>query len=188
MIKINLVPKEILDKEAQRQRAIQIGVAAGLVLILIVGLSYWHYHTRSSLEAELAQAKADAERLKDAKSKLAQARSRQAAVQKRREVLQGLISSRRLYPVFMSDMVDMMPRSIWLENLKTKGTGPEALSVEFSAVALRPEDVADWLRVLNSSQSAKLHGRFSDAALTGGISIAETQDKFGFKMNYVLNK
>lgn len=188
MIKINLVPQEILAKEAQKQRIMQIGLGAGLFLVLVAGLSYWHYKKKSDLEAALVEAKAKMETLKDAKSKLDAAKKRQADVLRRREILQGLLSSRRLYPIFMSDMIDILPRTVYLESLSTTNTGPESLNISLGAVAQRPEDISDWLRVLSSTRTATLRGQFTEAQLSGGISIAETGDKFALTMKYALLK
>jgi len=186
MIKINLVPQDVLDREVQKQRIAQVGVVAGVVVVLLAGVSYAHWHAKVTLQAELKVAQAEMEKLKDAKNKLDLAKRRQEDVKRRRGILQELLSSRKLYPVFMSDMIDVLPSAVWIEALDSKNTSLESLDLSISALAQRPEDVAGWLRALNSTSTGtfKTRGQFSAAVLGADITISELQNKFSLKMKY----
>jgi Tfp pilus assembly protein PilN len=182
VIRINLVPQELLDREAQKRRVAQAGVILGLVLFVGVGISFLHYHRKIRLEKKLQLAQAELGKLKDVKDKLAAAKSRQAQVLSRRAVIKGLMTSRRFYPRFMSDLADVLPSGIWLEALALQG-GPEGLNITVSAGALQSGDITDWFRTLSSTGTTQLFGKFSEPNL-GAIAVAPLKNSFTMKIKY----
>jgi len=46
MIKVNLVPAEILKKEEQRRQMVLVGIGAGFLAVIFAGISFMHFHKR----------------------------------------------------------------------------------------------------------------------------------------------
>ncbi|MFA5138514.1 MAG: hypothetical protein WC728_04710 [Elusimicrobiota bacterium] len=186
MIRVNLVPQDILDRELQKQRLGQIGVIGVFAALLFAGVSYWHHHRKVVLEAEVATAKTELAALEKYKSMLAEATARRDKVVARRKVIEGLLSSRLVYPRFMTDISESMPKGMWLETLKTTNKTNTTLQVDADAAVLKPENAAQWLRGVNAStQPVQLTGggRFS-AGQTKILTIGETATKFTINMTY----
>lgn len=65
MIKINLVPAEILAKAHQRQQNLQVAAAVVLVLAVVVMISLGHYWSLTKLEGQLGEDNLRLEELKE---------------------------------------------------------------------------------------------------------------------------
>jgi len=186
MIRVNLVPQDILDRELQKQRLGRIGAVAILFGLAFAGVSYWHHHRKVVLEADVATAKAELTELEKFKNMLTEATARRDKVVARRKVIEGLLTSRLIYPRFMTDIGESLPRGMWLESMKTANKPNNTLQVDASAATLRPEDAAQWLREVNASTpTAQLTGggRFSTGK-TASLAIGEASTKFSISMTY----
>lgn len=184
MIRVNLVPQDILDRELQKQRMVQVGVVAAVFGLAFAGLSYSHYHRKVVLTAQLEQAKKELAELEKYKNLLTEATSKRNTVVARRKVIEGLLTSRLVYPRFMTDIGEGLPKGMWLESLTTTTKPNNVVEVSAGAASLRPEDAAQWLRGVNASTSAVLSGggRFSGGK-TASLTIGDTT-KFSITMTY----
>lgn len=185
MIRVNLVPQDILDRELQKQRLVQVGVVAALLGIAFAGVSYSHYHRKVVLTAQLEAAKQELAELEKYKNLLNEATAKRNNVVNRRKVIEGLLTSRLVYPRFMSDIGEILPKGMWLESLSTTNKPNNVLDVSASAASLRPEDAAQWLRGVNVSTPTVLGGggKFSGGK-TASLSIGETATRFSITMTY----
>lgn len=175
MIKINLVPQEVLDKELQKQRALQVGVVAGLLALGFVGVSYGHHRKKVKLERQLTQLEATLKTL-EKEMRLVQALENQAkGLRARLGVVNNLLKSRELYPRFMTELLKTLPSGVWLLTLDTRGS--DALSLDISAAASSSEAIADWLRTLEETK------QFSGSAL-GPITITGRTHRFNVSVKY----
>lgn len=165
MIKINLIPREILDKELQRQRAIQAGLGAAAVAVLAVGISLTHYYRAVSLEKTLAGNEDRLQKLQKIVAEVEQYEATLNAVRARLNVIVDLLKSRPLYPYFMEDLLKSMPGGVWLISVNSQNEGSQ-LKLSITARASSSEDVAAWLRHMESSD------RFSAPAL-GPVTVTE---------------
>ncbi len=176
MIKVNLVPQEILDKEAQKQQALQVGVVMGVFVLVLAGVSFGHYYKKVKLVKELAEMEAQLKKLEVIVQQVEALEAKASAVRARLNVMEDLIKSRELYPGFMTDLLKTFPPGVWLTSLTTTGAG-KGLTVSMGAMARTPEDVSEWLRTLQKSE------RFSNPTI-GAINMGAAGGN-SFAMNAV---
>lgn len=178
MIKINLVPQEILDKEVQRQRIIQVSVVGAIVAVVLALVSFGHYQTKASLAESLTVHEAKLKNLQAIVDQVNAFEARAKAVRARLAVMMDLVQSRDLYPVFMTDLIESFPDGVWIGPLTTSGDAKKGLLIKMPAHAVSTRDVTNWLRGIESSPL------FSDSKI-GSISIKEDGvHDFSMSMKY----
>ncbi|MBI5630355.1 MAG: PilN domain-containing protein [Elusimicrobia bacterium] len=161
MIKINLVPAEILAKAQQKQQMIQAGVGAGFILLLVVGISVAHWFKLKRLERHAATQQAQLKKLEVVVAKVEELEKTAGAVRSRLSVITDLLKGRPLYPYFMSDFVRSVPMGVRVKSLSTSGGGSAAgpLKISLSADSRSNEDIAAWIKKLEQS------GRFGQVEM-----------------------
>jgi Tfp pilus assembly protein PilN len=151
MIKINLVPAEILAKARQRQLVIQAS-AIGLVLSLVLALiSVAHWFSLHQLNNDYKYKEAKLQKLSVIVSEVEQLEKSAAAVRARLGVIDSLLKGRAYYPIFMSQFAATVPSGVTVTNVGTapkKGKEGDTLTLTISAEANSNDDIAAWLRVL----------------------------------------
>ena len=178
MIKINLVPQEILDKEKQKRYVFLASICAGFVVVLFLGLSFFHFYKGVRLQKHLKEQQVKLKSLEAIVRQVEELERKAAAVRARLNVITDLLKSRPLQPNFMEDLLKTFPSGVWLKSLQTSNKG-KGLDVNMGAVSLSSEDIAEWLRVLESSE------RFHKPALGSiNVSVAEGTSAFSMKVSY----
>src|SRR5262249_42386015 len=131
MIKINLVPHEILAHERQRQRVLQLGVVASASVLLVFGISAWHYRQGVKAAAVLAATdKEYKEKWADIGAKLDKRKADVEALKTRLGVITDLLKGRAMYPHFMVDVGKTMPNDAWVTAIgTTRDSGKNQLKV-----------------------------------------------------------
>ena len=176
MIKINLVPAEILSKARQKQQMMQVA-AGGVAVLVIVGLiSAVHWFQLGRLESQLADGQGRLKKLEVIVAKVEELERTAAAVRARLGVITDLLKGRPLYPYFMSDFVRSVPPGIRVKTLSTAGGGSSAgpLKLTMAAESRSNTDIAAWVKKMEES------GKFSAielgpvTSLTGGFSFTLT--------------
>lgn len=177
MIKVNLVPAEILAKAQQKQQMLQVAAAGVVVLGIIVLISLSHYWTYERIEKKLAKDKADLKKLEVIVAKVEELERTAAALRARLNVINDLLRSRPFYPYFMSDFVRSVPMGVRVKTLGTTGGGSAAgpLKLTIAAEARTNEDIAEWVRRMEES------GRFTNAEL-GPVSSDAATSNYNFTM------
>lgn len=161
MIKVNLVPRELLDREAQKQRMAQAAVAGACLVLVLVGVSGWHWLRATKAESQLADLNKEYERLAKVVKQVEELEATAKAVKTRLEVMNGLLKVRPLYPFFMTDLQATMPPGTWLTTLTTVHKDPNQLTVTIgNAGANSSEGLTQWLRNIEAS------GRFEEPKLS----------------------
>lgn len=155
MIKINLVPQEILDKEIQKQRLVQVGIAAGFLFLIFAGVSFKHYYRGVTLAKTLAEQEAKFDKLAKIVAQVEALEQQAKAVRGRLDVMKELNRSRPLYPRFMGDLLSTFPKGVYLKSLTTTTAGMKIV-VSMGAESVSSQDVSDWYRTLEVSE--KFHG------------------------------
>src|SRR5690349_5170015 len=105
MIKINLVPQDILFQEQQQLRKLQGGaVAAGaaLVVVLISGVQWYRVNRLETRQHEVEKEYKD--KWADIGAKLEAKKAAADALRTRLNVITDLLKGRPLYPHFMVDL------------------------------------------------------------------------------------
>jgi Tfp pilus assembly protein PilN len=161
MIKVNLVPADILAKAQQKQQALQAAALGVLVLIIVTMVSIGHYYRLNRLEHTLAIDNIELKKLEVIVAKVEELEKTAAAVRARLNVITDLLKGRPLYPYFMSDFVKSVPSGIRVKTLTTSGGGSAAgaLKLSMGAQARTNEEIAAWVRKMEET------GRFSAVEL-----------------------
>src|SRR5882762_7478074 len=126
MIKINLVPSEILAKAQQKHQVFQAAAVGILTLAVVVLVSLGHWVKLKKLESKLAQDNASLKKLEVIVAQVEELEKEAAAVRSRLNVITDLLKGRPLYPYFMSDFVRVVPPGVRVKNLNTTGGGSSA--------------------------------------------------------------
>ncbi len=152
MIKINLVPQELLVQWRQKQRMWRLSVAAAALLVALVVFSAVLGIRLQRMESLLVARQAEASRLAAVVLKVKEAESLAAALQARLRVIEDLDKGRRAYPLFMSDFVRSAPGGVRVISMTTNGGGGSPVKMNVSARARTNEDIAAWVRRLEESR------------------------------------
>lgn len=173
MIRVNLVPQEILNKEAQRQQAIQFGIVAGFLVVILAGISFSHYYANAKVQQELTTKKDQLKKLEKIVKQVEALETQARAVRARLNVIKDLLKARELYPRFMTEVLKTFPAGVWITNMGTSQSGT-GLAVSMSSKARAPEDVSEWLRILAASElfSAPTIGAIGMNPATGEQSFS----------------
>lgn len=169
MIKVNLVPADILAKAQQKQQTLQAAVVGVAMLMLVALVSAGHYYRYNRLNRLMAKDNIELKKLEVIVAKVEELEKTAAAVRARLSVITDLLKGRPLYPYFMSDFVRSVPSGVRIKALTTSGGGSAgvALKLSMSAEARTNEDIAAWVRRMEDS------GRFTSVELgavtTGGV-------------------
>ncbi|MDX6770446.1 MAG: PilN domain-containing protein [Elusimicrobiota bacterium] len=151
MIKVNLVPADILAKAAQRQLLLQISVIGALLLLLLTGLSAGHFYGKYRLEQDLAYNEAELKRLSAIVAQVEELEKAAAAVRARLNVIEDLLRGRAFYPIFMSEFARTVPPGVRVTNMRTTSQPASALKLDIAATANTNEDIAAWVRTLETN-------------------------------------
>ena len=176
MIKINLLPAELLRREEKKLQGIWIGMGVAGFLLLLLAVSGFQWMRAKSLERKLHLVQEELERLKPIVAKVEALEAEKAELQKRLSVVQQLMQGRVLYTHFMEDLVRSLPPTVWFNSLSTQGEGTQ-VKFQASANALSHTHVADWIRNLEGS------GKFNPVEL-GGVTISNALFNFSLTSTY----
>lgn len=177
MIKINLVPAELLAKARQRQLILQAAVVGGLLALVLVLVSVGHWYGKRSLEAELATNEAELKRLDRVVKQVEELEKAAAAVRARLNVIEDLLLGRTFYPVFMSEFARSVPGGIKVNSMTTAGTTPGTIKLAITGVANSNEDIAAWVKTLEKN------AKFGLVEL-GAVTASASQFTFAMTATY----
>ena len=169
MIKINLVPADLLDKARQRQQTVQVAAVAIVFAVVVAGLSAVHLFKAQRLEAELVTVKAEMKRWQEKLDKLNDLQRKTDEVKARIRVISDLRAGRALYPLFMSDFVRAVPAGVWVKGLAVSNLPNLSLKLNISADSATSEDIMGWIKNMTDG------GKFSGMEM-GGVSVALSPD------------
>ena len=178
MIRVNLVPAEILAKAQQKQQVLQATAAGIFALIIVALISLGHYYKLNQLDRQLQADNKRLDQLKVIVQKVEELEKTRDAVKARLGVITDLLKGRALYPHFMSDFARSVPAGIQIKTMTTSGGGSSAapLKLTMTAEARENDDIAVWVKRMQTS------GRFSAIEL-GAVNEAGTV--YDFKMTSV---
>lgn len=177
MIKINLVPSEILAKAKQRQLLLQAAVIGGLMALVLVVVSFGHWYGKHSLEITLAADEAELKRLDRVVKQVEELEKAAAAVRARLGVIENLLLGRAYYPVFMSEFARSVPAGVRVNSLNTTITTPGTMKLTIGGTANSNEDIAAWVKTLEKNV------KFGMVEL-GAVTVSGMNYTFGMTATY----
>jgi Tfp pilus assembly protein PilN len=177
MIKVNLVPAEIIAKAKQRQLLLQAAVLGSLMGLVLVVVSVGHWYGKHTLEIVLAADEAELKRLDRVVKQVEELEKAAAAVRARLNVIEDLLLGRAYYPIFMSEFARSVPAGIKVNAMTTSTMSPGTLKLGISAIANSNEDVAAWVKTLEKN------AKFGMIEL-GAVTVSGTSYTFVLTATY----
>lgn len=167
MIKINLIPAENIE-QLNKRAVIAKSVLAGISVIVIVALVSVVQITRAKRlesvlkirEAELKSLQQEIESVKAIEGQIAEVERYLGAINK-------ITKNKLIYTVFLQDLMDDLPGTIWFSNLTTNSK-ENILSLNITATSMSAYDLAYWINAI------EINPKYSEMEL-GAISITETE-------------
>jgi Tfp pilus assembly protein PilN len=177
MIKVNLVPAEILAKAKQRQMLVQGAVLGSLMALVLVVVSFGHWYGKHTLEITLSVDEAELKRLDRVVKQVEELEKAAAAVRARLNVIEDLLLGRAYYPVFMSEFARSVPAGVKVNTLGTSTAAPGTIKLSISAIANSNEEIAAWVKTLEKNP------KFAMIEL-GAVSVSGTSYNFAVTATY----
>ena len=166
MLRVNLLPPELVIRHAERRRARRF-VAAGLVaLLLVAGADLAMRARRSSVEPLLADQLAENARLEARAQVLTPFSKLQREVATRRDIVREVQARRVDWSRLFREVSLAIPRGAWLTSIRGSlrdgaAPGDDLGTVSFTGYGARAATVSDWL-----SNLTRIHG-LTDAWSSG---------------------
>lgn len=177
MIKVNLVPSEILAKAKARQLVLQAAVLGGCVALLFVGASFGHWYGKHALEITLVEKEAKLKELDAIVKQVEELEKAAAAVRARLNVIEDLLLGRAFYPIFMSEFARSVPAGVKVNSMTTATLSPGTIKLVISAVANSHEDIVAWAKALEKN------AKFGLVEL-GAVAASGSTYTFGLTATY----
>ena len=178
MIKVNIVPVEILAKARQKLLLFQASFVGSLCLLVVVIASIMHYAGYRNVQNEIRVKESKLKNLGAIVAQVEELEKKAVEVKSRLGLIEGLLKGRAFYPVFMSEFVRTVPGGIKVTNMTTVEQGnPTTVKIAITAQAQTNDDVANWVRTLQG------HPHFSSIEL-GSVSLSGKQRNFTINGSY----
>ncbi|MDD2773770.1 MAG: PilN domain-containing protein [Elusimicrobiales bacterium] len=181
MIRVNLIPPEFLENQRQRTQNMRIAGGAVVILVVFTGLTFMHIQSTVAIEKDLRQKESALRELDSKVSKVTELEALRAASAAHLDALNGLISSRYYYPVFLSDIEKGLPATVWMTELRTQLREDGKIDFTITASARNGDDVALWLSRLEDD------GKFSNVNL-GQVNVGPNLFTFPITGLYATKK
>ena len=172
MMRINLLPPEILERRKAERRFGWVIVAAIVVAVLLAGVWAFAFFRLQSKEDELASIQQEVQSTNAQAAQLAIFEERATELESRRATAQLALSSRRNWARLLSELSLVLPSDVWVETL----LAGESNGLELSGWAVdSPEDSPD----VGHKTMAKMLVRLADLAqLTDVWLTSSTKAEF----------
>jgi len=181
MIKVNLVPAELLAKAKQRQLMLQAAVLGSLMVLVLVAASFGHWYGKRQLEQRLEYAESELKRLDRIVKQVEELEKAAAAVRARLGVIENLLLGRAYYPIFMSEFARTVPSGVRVNAMTTGSLTPGTIRMSIAAIANSNEDIAAWVKTMEKNP------RFGLIELGAVTAAGLTQYAFTITATYTSN-
>lgn len=180
MIKINLLPKEIEQKAAARQKIMLIAGIGGIFLLIFIGGYFLRVTKLTSLKGRIAEIEKELKKLEPIVQKVNNIKANKDALNSKIKVIKNLMKSRLLYPIFMEDFAAILPPKVWITGLNTK-SGDNILDLNFKVLARDNYAVADFINDLEVSRKFQ---EIKFAGITTTSQVGEEIRSFSISCSY----
>ncbi len=168
MIKINLTPKEYLDKLERSILIAKIILAGIAAFIIVLSLSVWLFTKAMAIEIELSSKMLEYNSLKEDVKKAEEIKSQINEINNYISAIDKITKGRYIYVAFMQDVNNNLPDTMWFTGIETKGSG-ESLQVNTNLFSNSLYDIAWWISFLEKNE------RMQNINV-GNISVSEGEE------------
>ena len=182
MIKINLLPKELQEKDKGLDWVI-LGYA--IIGILIIAGTSIYFIQLNDYKKELKKKERWSSQLAGIKAKVAQVEqldSQKNILNAKKNTVVELVKARLLYPKFMETLYQILPVDIWLDALSLSEDGQKNLGIILVSNSLTTDSIADWLQRMESN--TKLFSNISLSAIEVNETSLPGTSYFKFTLNF----
>jgi Tfp pilus assembly protein PilN len=180
---VNLLPQT--QRRTPGFAGMRTPLIAAAAVVLLGGMGFWGYSVRADaneVKDQVAQASAERDALRDQLGAFQQAQARVAAQSVRRGAVVGLVEGRVNWERLVRDISAVMPRQVWLTNLKGEteaATAAAAAPAPNNANAVVPRGIHLDGFAYTQDQVALLMSRVSTVPGLGEprLATSETQDR-----------
>lgn len=117
MFKINLLPKEVLEKRRYEDWYPRVFLIAAVALVLVIALYALFAFQANSMRSELQSTREESERYKQSAEKLSIFQKKETQLQEREVVAQAALAGRVNVGEVVNDVSLVLPDEVWLESL-----------------------------------------------------------------------
>ncbi|MBI2070000.1 MAG: hypothetical protein HYT79_05300 [Elusimicrobia bacterium] len=178
MVRINLIPKEYIQKQT---RAVMVkigGAVGGVAALAIVGVSMTIYFQSRSLAREVETLEAKVKQLEEIAREVDALEAKKAAILSKNGVVQSLLGGRFDYPKVMEALVmSLPPNQIWFTSVGTAKSAEGGYQLTIQANSVGIQAVIKWLERLEATKG------FSGIKL-GSISNSASGSAFPITLVY----
>jgi len=163
MSQVNLLPRELKERQQVRRQAVLAGLAGAAVIALLVLLYFWQTLRLADVNAQLEDQRAENAQLQGEITQLQRFEERLQELEARRALVATIEQNEVSWSGVLRDISLVIPNTMWLTDMNgavsasTAGavpppeggeavtTGPLIGSIQFNGVALDTQTVALWL-------------------------------------------
>jgi len=183
MIKINLLAPESIKKEEPKE-IIALAVTI-MVVFCAVGIFNYLIKVRdfASLESQINQTQNELNKYESIVSQVDALQATKAVLETKKNVINNLMAGRLTYPVFMEELLQLLPQNVWLKSMNTATNSDGTMKVDITADALDVYSIADLITALSSNSDF-------DKVDTGPITTSPDpkMPTSSFTMNFIYKR
>ncbi|MCS7184918.1 MAG: PilN domain-containing protein [bacterium] len=179
MIKINLLPPEIIYKRKFKQQQ-KIAIMFILLYILIGFIMYTNKANEARiLTNEISRGNELLARYETTVRKVEEIEAKKNNLNVKFSAINSLIKKAYIYPKFFEDFLATIPSGIWLTNMSFTDRG-DSFELTMGVNASNYNTIADWIKNIENS------GKFLEYEI-GAISISETteESRYSFPLRLI---
>ena len=117
MIRINLIPPEILAAQEKKEQQILMGVGVGAIAAVVALFWVVKSHQAGTLKEQVRAAQSELEAYRTVDAQIQQIQQEREQLVKKRSVIQEVNQDRLVYPKFFEDLLPLSPADVWFTNL-----------------------------------------------------------------------
>lgn len=120
MIRINLLPPEIIEHHKTVKQMFIIFSITGLILIFMISFLFFLTIKITILNAKLTEITKEIETYQSIITKLKEVEIAKEKLQKRLDVVKQIMKNQEVWPNILAELHNSIPETIWLDNFYTK--------------------------------------------------------------------
>ncbi|MBU0951575.1 MAG: PilN domain-containing protein [Elusimicrobia bacterium] len=150
MIKINLIPPEVLQKEAKKRVTILISLGAGALISFSIIFFFYRLTVAKQLSGELTVLQQELKKYQTIVDEVNRLKGITAILEAKKNTIQNLMKGRLFYPKLMEEFMQILPQPVWLTAMNTTSSS-DGFLITMSCVSYDNIAIADFLSNLQSS-------------------------------------
>src|SRR3989339_1010887 len=182
MIKVTLLPSELIRKEERRE----IFVIACIAVAILFGLGMLRYTMKiayyRNLQVRIGNTQQELNRYESIVRQVEALQATKAVLETKKNVISSLMAWRVIYPVFMEEILQLLPANIWFASLTTQSQAEGRMTATLNALALDNYSIADLITSLSSNLN------FSNVEVGAITTGGDKNPSSSFKLDFVYQK